>query len=183
MPVIRVPVESSLATAAVNVWHFNVGAVSPVTDAQAAVDALEDFYDSIKAYLVAGTLTIGGRVVTVDQDPNSVVATTSRSLATTGTQTEALSVAAVLKHITPFIGPRYRGRTFLGPVDSNVLNADGRTLSTTIRNTMISNAVTHLLTNLSLADLVVYSRKFNTPNVVTGFGMDTTAGTQRRRMR
>lgn len=183
MSIIRVAVESSLATEAVNVWHFEIADVAPVTEAQGAVDALEDFYDAIKTYLVAGVLTIGDRVVTVDQTPNTVIAATSRSVTTSGATTTALSVAPVLKLITPFVGPRYRGRVFLGPVEDAFLNSDGRTLGNTPRTLAISSAVTHLLTNLTTADLVVYSRKFNTAQTVTGFGMDTIAGTQRRRMR
>jgi hypothetical protein len=181
--VIRVTVESSLATESVNVFHFEIADVSPVTEAQAAVDALEDYYDSIKNLLVAGTLTIGSRVVTVDQTPNSVIAAVSRTVVTTGTATEGLALAAVLSWSTGLIGPRYRGRNYLGPLGGVVISSDGRTLDGTSRNTLISNAATHLITGLTAADLVVYSRKFNTSQTITGVGMDTVAGVQRRRMR
>lgn len=183
MSVIRVTAESSLATESVNVWHFEIPDVAPVTEAQACVDALEDFYDAVKGQLFAGSITIGDRVVTVDQVPNTVIAVTSRTVVTTGTAPEALQCAAVLKLITGLVGPRYRGRAYLGPIDVTVLASDGRTLSTTQRNLFISSAATHLLTNLTAADLVVYSRKFNTSQAVTGVGMDTIAGTQRGRLR
>lgn len=183
MPVIRVTAESSLATAAVNVFHFEIAGVSPVTEAQGAVDALEDYYTAIKGLLVAGTITIGDRVVTVDQTPNTVVASISRQVITTGTGTEALAASAVLSLSTGLVGPRYRGRVFHGPLAGAVLTTDGRTLDSTHRTTFISSAATELLTNLTTADLVVYSRKFNTAEVVTGIGMDVIAGIQRRRMR
>lgn len=183
MSIIRVNVESSLATEAVNVFHFEIPDVAPVTEAQAAVDALEDFYDAIKSLLVAGTLTIGRRVITVDSTPGSVIAATSKTVVTTGTATEALALAAVLSTSTGLIGPRYRGRAYLGPLGGVVLSTDGRTLDNTSRNTMINAAALHLLTNLTAADFVVYSRKFNTAQPVTGVGMDTVAGVQRRRMR
>ena len=183
MSIARVTVESSLATAAVNVYHFELADVAPVTEAQAAVDALEDFYDAIKSHLVAGTLTIGRRIITVDTEPGAVIAATSRTVVTTGTTTEALAMAAVLSWSTGFVGPRYRGRNFLGPVAGAVIGTDGRTLDNTIRNAIISAAASNLITGLTAADLVVYSRKFNTAQSVTGVGMDTVAGVQRRRMR
>jgi hypothetical protein len=181
--VIRVTAESSLATESVNVFHFEIADVTPVTEAQAAVDALEDFYDAVKSLLVAGTLTIGSRVVTVDQTPNSVIAATSRTVVTTGTATEGLALAAVLSWSTGLIGPRYRGRNYLGPLAGSVITTDGRTLNGTDRTTFISAAATHLITGLTAADLVVYSRKFNTAQTINGVGMDTVAGVQRRRMR
>jgi hypothetical protein len=165
------------------VWHFEIADVSPVTEAQAAVDALTAFYESVKSLLVAGTITIGDRVVTVDQTPNSVIAATSDQVVTTGTATEGLALAAVLSLSTGLVGPRYRGRAYLGPLGGSVVTTDGRTLDNTHRNTFISNAATELLTNLTAADLVVYSRLHNTAQAVTGIGMDTIAGIQRRRMR
>ena len=122
-------------------------------------------------------------MVTVDQTPNTVISATSRQVVTTGTGTEGLALSAVLSLSSGLVGPRYRGRAYLGPIAGAVLDADGRTINSTHRTTFISSAATELLTNLTAADLVVYSRKFNTAAVVTGVGMDVIAGIQRRRMR
>lgn len=182
MSVIRVPVESSLATEAVNIYHFEIPDVAPVTEAQEAVDALQDFYEAVKGTLTAGTLTIGRRVTTVDQNPNAVIAATARTVVCTGTGTEGLAVSAVLSWSTGLVGPRYRGRNYLGPIAGAVLTTDGRTLDNTLRQAYIDQAELYLITGLTNANLVVYSRKFNTSQPVINANMASVAGIQRRRM-
>ncbi len=89
-------------------------------------------------------------------------------------------VAVVASHQTAFIGPRYRGRTYLGPVGVNIIQ-DG-TILTSARSSIVAEANV-LRTNLQTdgTPLVVWSRTGGFMTPVTGTNVGPTFDTQRSR--
>lgn len=183
MPVIvRVTAESSLATESVNVWHFRLPDVSRVAEADEVVDKLDTFYTALNTIMTAATWTIGRRVTTVDLNPNQVVGATSETSTSSASGTTSVAMAAVLHFSGANIGPRYRGRVYLGPMAPSVLNSDGRTIASSARSTITTAATTLMGVGALGTQLVVWSRKFNTATTVTTIGVTDVAGVQRRRL-
>lgn len=180
--IIRIPVEGNIGTRSVNVWHWLIPMSSPVTEAGAAVTALAAFYNAIKANLFAQTFTIGNRIVTVDQATNTQVFAAPLTVVTTGATTAPLSTAVVASLKSTNVGPRYRGRVYLGPVTPSVINGDGRTINAGITSTWNTALTTLVGTVASGIQLVIYSRKFNTSIPVIGANVSPIAGVMRKRL-
>lgn len=180
--IIQVTAESNIATQSVNVWHARIPNVAPVTEANAFIAALDTFYTALTNLLTSSTWTIGSRVTTVDQSPNEILGTTSQTSPGVGAGTSTLAIAAVLHMSGGFVGPRYRGRKYIGPLVDSALNSDGRTITTSANNTITSAAATLLAGGGSNYDLVIWSRKFLTATDVASVGVTTVAGIQRRRL-
>jgi hypothetical protein len=180
--VIRVSVESNLATGSVNVWHWIIPNSSPVTESNNAVNALDTFYTALGSVLGAQTFTIGSRVVTVDQNPNLIIGATSQTATTSGTGYSVLSACAVVRLSSSIVGGGHRGRVYLGPLANNVLNSNGRELTTAIANTITSAAATLMGTTTGGIQLAVWSRTTRVATAVTGVAVPTGLGTQRRRL-
>ena len=180
--VVRIPVESSLATLSVNVWHYRITNASPVTEVSEAIDQLDTFYTAIAGVLQTQTLTIGLRCVTEDQVPNIIINGGIETSTGTGAGTGILAAAAVLSLSSGIVGGAHRGRKYLGPLDSAAMQSDGRSLNATDKSTILT-AATALLTPTASGSVVgVWSRKNSSFTVATGVAVANLLGIQRRRM-
>lgn len=183
MPVvIRVSCESSLALGATNVWHAQIPDSARVTEANAFVNALDAFYTAIASLLVAGTIQIGNRVTTASLDPNQVIGATAQIAATTGVVSSAVQAAIVCSLQGTNIGPRYRGRIYLGPLDDSAIQSDGFSVNTGAQTTIATALSTLRTSGGSNYTLGIYSRKYNTFEPMTLGAVRGTIGTQRRRV-
>lgn len=180
--VVRITCESSLATAAINVWHYRITNASPTTEVGEALVALDTFYTAIAGVLSNQTISIGTRCVTEDQTPNLLIFPTTQSAAGTGGAPGALALAAVLSISSNIVGGSHRGRKYLGPIDASALQSDGRTLTAGDRTTIIAAAANLLVPTASGSVLGVWSRKNSTFTTATGVTVGVIAGLQRRRM-
>mgnify|MGYP001084417985 CR=1 FL=1 len=180
--VVRIPVESNIATASVNVWHYRIPNVSPVAEVNEAVVQLDTFYTAIASLLQAGTWTIGSRCVTEDQTPNVIINATTGSVTTSGTAGEILSACAVLAIRSNVVGGSRRGRKYLGPLDAGVVDADGRTVGASDRTTINTAAAALLSATASGAEMGIWSRQLSVFTLATGVGTGARVGTQRRRL-
>lgn len=181
--IVRIPVESSLATGCTNVWHYSIPNSSPTSEVSEAIDQLDTFYTAIAGSLFVQTFTIGQRCVTVDQTPNLVIPGTSEQATGTGTGVTTLAACAVLGLGSNIVGGSHRGRIYLGPLDDAAVSSNGRELDSTNRTTILTAAAALLSATASGAFVVVWSRKNLTATPVTGVSVATTIGTQRRRLR
>lgn len=181
--IVRIPVESSLATGAVNIWHYSIPNVSPVTEVGEAIVQLDTFYTAIAGSLTPATLTIGSRCVTVDQATNVIIPATTQTATMTGTGASVLSACAVLSLGSLVVGGTHRGRVYLGPLDTSAVATNAREVNSTDRGTILTAAAALLTPTASDAKVVVYSRKNNSSTNVTGVSMSTQLGTQRRRLK
>lgn len=179
--VIRISAESSLATGAVNVWHYRITNASPVTEASEAVAQLDTFYTAIAGMLTAQTFTIGRRIVTEDQTPNLIVAGTSQQATGTGASEAFYAAAAVLSISSGIVGGTHRGRKYIGVLD-NAAVTTGRLLTIADRNTLIAAAANLLFPTASGSQLGIWSRKNSTFTLATGMDVATVLGSQRRRL-
>lgn len=180
--VIRVTAESNIATGAVNIWHWIIPNSSPLTEAQNAVNALGTFYTAIAGVLQAGTIAIGQRVVTEDQTPNLIISPTVVNVATSGGGQSPLQCAIVLRRYSNVVGGAHRGRVYLGPVDTAAIQANGRQVSTADSTTINTAAATLMGTTTGGIQLATWSRKNRTATPITGVGVTSLLGTQRRRL-
>jgi hypothetical protein len=180
--VVRIPAESNISTGAVNIWHWIVPNSSLLTEVQNAVTALGTFYSAIAGVLQAGTITIGARCVTVDQNPNLIVSPTVSNVATTGGGQSPLQCAVVLRLFSNVVGGSHRGRVYLGPLDTAAIQANGRLVSAADTTTINAAAATLMGTTTGGIQLAVWSRKNRVAQAVTGVGVTSLIGTQRRRL-
>lgn len=180
--IVRVPVESSLATGSVNVWHWEIPNSAPITEVGEVTAALDTFYTAIAGVLFVQTFTIGTRCVTVDQNPNVIIPANTGSATATGVGVSVLSAAAVLSLGSYVVGGTHRGRVYLGPLDQGAVQSNGRQLGTSEQSTINSAAGALLTPTASGCRLVVWSRKNNTATVVTSVSTALQLGTQRRRL-
>ena len=180
--VVRIPVESSLGTQVVNVWHYRITNSSPITEVSEAIDQLDTFYTAIAGVLQVQTFNIGMRCVTEDQVPNVIIPAQSEVAAGTGSGSGLLAASAVLGLTSAIVGGAHRGRKYLGALDSTAVQSDGRSLNATDRTTILT-AATSLLTPTASGSVVgVWSRKNSAFTVATGVTVGVFAGIQRRRM-
>lgn len=180
--VVRVSAESSLATGSVNVWHWIIPNSSPATETSGIVSALDTFYTAIAGVLAAQTFTIGERVVTVDQNPNLIIAATTQQATGTGVGSSQLSSCYVLQLRSNVVGGSHRGRVYLGPLDTAAIQADGRTPTVVDQNTVVSAAATLMAFTTNGVQLAVWSRKNLVAQPVTGVSVRSVIGVQRRRL-
>lgn len=180
--VIRVPVESSLSTQAVNVWHWIIPNSSPLTEASGICTALDTFYTAIAGVLGATTFTIGTRVVTVDQTPNLVIPAVTQSAVGTGPGFSMLASCAVLQLGSNVVGGSHRGRVYLGPLDSSAVDSTGRQIASADQSTITAAAATLMAFTTNGVQLAVWSRKNLVATPVTGVSTRNIVGIQRRRL-
>jgi len=180
--VVRIPVESSLATGSVNVWHYRIQNAAPATEVSEAIDQLDTFYTAIAGLLAAQTFTIGSRCVTEDQTPNLIINGAVETATGTGSSTTLLAGAAVLSIFSGIVGGTHRGRKYLGPLDSAAMQADGRSLNATDRSTLNAAAGALLSPTASGSVMGIWSRKNEVFTLATGVSTAALIGIQRRRM-
>ena len=182
MSVIRFSSEFSGAYQAVNVWHFLTPTPATTTHANEAIDAVDAFFSSFPTYMRAGTWTHGNRVVTVDNEPNFVVAATPETTTTTGSSPAPNQVAAGITWQTDFIGKSYRGRSYIGPLSLLGLETDGQTIKTAFQVALETAATTLMAPLASGTQLCVWSPTGQFGNLVTSRVVRSGYRTQRRRL-
>lgn len=181
--VIRIDAISSLSTKAENSWFWQIpGAGSQAAEIATCISALDTFYEAIKHLLVAGTISIGDRVVTVDQDPNQELAATPASVATTGTPAAVLSAAMVVSLRGANIGGRYRGRKFLGPLDEDLVASDGANWDPAAVAAVSSALTTLVGTSANSVQLGTWSKTYSIFTAATASAVRGAIKTQRRRL-
>lgn len=180
--VLEVTCSGTVAQGAVNVWHAQVPNSNLATEVSAVLTALDTFYEAVKQHLQMGTITSGSRMVTVDQNPNLEIPRTPLTCASTGVGQEVLTACVVCSHKAQALGGRYRGRQYIGPLDTGVVNTDGRTLQTTPANDFSSALATLFGTTAAGIAFGTWSRKYNSFSASTVTEVRGTIGTQRRRL-
>ena len=180
--VIRISAEGDIATGAVNVFHSLIPNSAPVTEANNAIGALNTMYGTLATWLQMGQITIGKRVVTVDQNPDLVIGATSQIVASTGASFDPLNCAAVISWGTQVVGGSRRGRTYLGPLEAGGVSSDGRTIASAMRTAILSAATAMAGTTTGGIQFGIWSRKLQTFTAVNSITVNPLVGTQRRRL-
>lgn len=178
--ILRVPVlvQSSGRRPSYNIWHMNSPS-STLADAQAAVDALRDFYTTAATlYQNTTTITIGNNVVEITAVPQTIWPVVNRTVVgTTAGSAAPYQLANVLSLRTAFAGKSRRGRAYLGPI------ADA-SITGSVLNAPVMTAIGNAATTLIATGLVrVWSEKLLLATAVTGYLSNNTLETQRRRAR
>lgn len=141
MTVFRMAVEQTLngmPDKAVNIWHFRAGtaisqAGSPVDEAAftGAVNAIHGFYQAISnqgthpmTLLANGVTSIATAAINVETKDAHNVSWAPITVGDAGPKMP-FSASLVLNWYSSQATRRGRGRTFLGPLHSGILNADG----------------------------------------------------------
>jgi len=181
--VVRVAAESSLASGAVNVWHYRIPNIDLDDEVGEVLDAIKAFYDALATWLVTQTWTIGERVVTVDLNPNQIAASAARTSTSSGTGEEGLSLAGVLQLKTYTVGGSFRGRKYIGPLEDGVVATGGRQIGSTTRAAIISAATSLLTPTAAGCQLVIWSKTLEQATTVAGVSCASVLGSVRRRLR
>lgn|SRR5215471_1031873 len=181
--VIRITAEGSNGGVPdVNVFHWRIPNSAPATEVGGIATALSTFYNAIKAYLNAGTITIGSRVVSVDQTPNFVVPITPLTVATTGGANVTAGTCIVCSWQTGLVGRSFRGRNYLGPISTtNGTAQDGHHANATAVVAFQTAADTLRAVTTNGVSFVIWSKVVNGSTNVTGAVVQSILGTQRRR--
>ena len=182
--VIRITAEGSIPQDAVNVFHFRIpGAGSQATEVIAAITAVQDFYEAVDAYLRMGTITIGARVVTVDQTPNQIIPATPASVISTGSTPTTLSASVVCSYRGVNLGARYRGRIYLGPIELDQQSTDGATWDNTFIGVVSAAWADLIEVSANSIEFGVWSKRYNAFTPAVASSVSTAIGTQRRRLK
>jgi hypothetical protein len=191
MPLIQVrnritsPNHNKLSGPAYNVMHVFAPTGYTIADVQAALADMATFYTALAAYYRSGaTITVGERVLDVDQSPDVIVGTTPVNVTNaSGPSSLPPEVAAVVSWRTNLTGARYRGRTYIGPLAVAAIATGGEFFSTFV--TTLQTAANTLLANLNAntppTPFQIRSRKFGTATSVLAAVVDDEPDTQRRR--
>lgn len=180
--VIRFSAESSLATKSVNVWHYRIPGANSVSETEAAMNAVDNFYEAVKTFLSAGLITIGPTAQTVDFESNIyITAGAPETVTTTGTPTGVLALAMVINFRSAFVGPDRRGRVYLGPLDEDLIT-DGRTIDPGAIATAQTAVNALIADTTSGIELGVWSRAKQAFTPYTTATVRPLVGIQRRRL-
>jgi hypothetical protein len=151
--IFRVPVNVSFVGAGspgANIWHIRTtGGIGAVETAQgnALIGYIRQFYNSCQAYLPTTNTYTLGTVTDVATGRELSLSWSSLSGLGTGNAPQALAVVVTWK--TTIAARRGRGRTFLGPLATTVMQSDGTMVDAT-RTAILGHANT--LISSSLAD-------------------------------
>jgi hypothetical protein len=175
---------ASLSGKAINVCHYSANNTATITDHQTVVTKLKDFYTSCAGIFPNNlSITVGTRVIALKTVPEIVPVTPASVALTSNASNEPAQLALCVAWRTLKAGPRYRGRTFLGPLYLGAMATNGAVVPAQI--TAVNNAATTLLAAVQGigADwgLVVYSRKFNTSEFIVGGATNSRVDILRRR--
>lgn len=179
--VVAIPVESNLATESVNVWHWRIPETSSGTEVNTCINALDTFYTAVGSIFTAQTFTIGSRVVTVDLEPNRIIAGTVQTAASGTASIAPLSLAIVCSLLTSTVGGSFRGRKYLGPVGNSAVHTDGRTFTSSTVSTVQGALNTLIATSTGGVELGIWSRTREVFTPVETGVVRSLIGTQRRR--
>jgi hypothetical protein len=171
-------------TTAYNIWHFNMSDPFDVPQITAIGSGLVAYYQSLKALFASGsTITVGEKFLYLGTVPPVYVSYVPVSFASTGSSRNAANVAAVSSWRTASAGRSYRGRTYLGPLETTALDTNTGLLAAgvvagikTAGEALIAAGVT------TSTNLVIYSRKLNSAATVIAAQVDTRPDSQRRRL-
>jgi hypothetical protein len=180
--VVEIRASHSFATQAVNVWHWRIPESNAVTEVNAAITALDAFYEAIKARIQAGTITVEGLARTVDQNPNEYIGGSGLTTTTTGATGGLLSASVVLSLKSNFVGGSRRGRKYLGPLYAAGIQADGRSVASSVATDVVNAATTLIGTTTSGIEFGVWSRQEEVFTPITTVAVNPIVGTQRRRL-
>lgn len=181
--VIEVRASSSLASEAVNVWHWRIPEANALTELTGIIGALDAFYEAIKAEIQVSTITVEGLARTVDKNPNTYIGGSGLTTTATGVAGNNLASSAVLALKSNTVGGSRRGRKYIGPLDANSVDATGRQVATATITAIVNAATTLMGFTTNGVELGVWSRKFSVFTPVTTVGVSSQLGTQRRRLR
>lgn len=170
----------------VNIFHVLCTSDNNDTVAAALPSIFQDFYDAWAGYMQPGTSwVLFDRILDLETTPPTIYTEAQKTSAPSGSTTALPSqLSAVLSWRTPQAGPAYRGRTYLGPLNTSA-NADGGIASA--MNSAIKSAGDQLIADvagivsLNPASLVVYSRAHNRATDIVGCDTQVRFRTQRRR--
>ena len=171
----------------VNTFHFTCDDTPSIL--QGAIDKYRDFYTAIAAmYVSAAVITVGSRVISFDPEdvsvPGQIYTVIPRAVAGTGgSSAMAAQVAMCVSWHTAFAGKSFRGRSYLGPFATSVLNsATGLFTSALVTSTTVAaNALLTGLQSVSVSPLL-FSRKNAATQVLINATIDNTPDTQRGRI-
>lgn len=136
MTIWRVPVVCTwpgIGSPGVNVWHVrcNSGLGADATELQSAVDSIHTFYDAIGPSAAAPGTPLRASIAftlgqVVEVDSQTAGAPTWSTLTVGGAMGSTADVLQLcLSWKTTIAARRGRGRTFIGPLNSNVVTTDG----------------------------------------------------------
>lgn len=165
-----------------NIYHFKV-LTTAATAASGAVSALTTFYNSIKInYGTTTSVSVGYRVLDRSAVPWTFLAPTPTTTVGTGSLTNApAQLAMTISWRTAAVGRSYRGRTFLGPLNNQSLNAAVWSVTSVNGVQTAANALVATSTASSDYKLCVFSHKHNTLEPVISAGVTTAIRTLRSR--
>lgn len=188
--IVELPMDSNVTRdKAVNVWHFEVTDFS-VGILGAVTAAVRQFYDDCGALLASDINEAAVRMKHYrmsDPEPRTPVRDTVENIGSVGTGNTAHELAAVLSFRAAFasgVNPaRRRGRIFLGPLSSTVIDSGTGLLTTGTLTVMAAAATTLVTASLAAVDWswVVYSQAANQMNAVLQGHVDNAPDVQRRR--
>jgi hypothetical protein len=173
---------------AVNVFHILHGTTRPAAgDWTAFANAFKTFYGAIALYGM-GTYTIAQRVLYYPHTggPAEIAPVNSQTQAMTGSTAVPTQLAAVISWRTLLAGPRYRGRSYIGPLSqggcpssflagafTTALAGAGATLISSIASTAGAGNGLAVHSHAPSADEIL--------TLITSCAVDSKADTQRRR--
>lgn len=172
-----------------NIMHVSTSDGAEQATVNGVAGLLETFYTDIAGQMPAGTIwQPAERVTSVSEPPTIYTPATPPAPVpgNPGSGAAAPQLAACVSWRTSKAGSRYRGRTYLGPMASGTMDANGK--FTAAVAAVLQSAAAALLTGIPALDigggaafLGVYSRKYATIETITGVVVNTTVDTQRRR--
>lgn len=134
MAIFRIPVEitgGTLPSPAINVWHARAETLGDIAGVgispyDGPLGALFDFYTVMKSMIPAGmTITIPSQFTDVDTQEEASADSTIPAITSTGTGSAPPGLAVTVSWKTSIAARRARGRTFVGPLCTAVLQSDG----------------------------------------------------------
>jgi len=151
MSVFRVPINVSFAGAGspgANIWHIRTVSGpggSELTQAQSMITVIRTFYNNLQSYFPTTALITLGTVTDISDGREIVPSFTQIAGLGTGSAPQALAVVVTWK--TSIAARRGRGRTFVGPLSTAVMQSDGtivdatRTAFQTAANSLVSSSL------------------------------------------
>lgn len=170
MPTVRIPINLSWSGATgspgVNVWHGRITVVEgPTPDLEDLAEWLETFYTSMASAYPTGTLIqFLGEAQGVGDDEGNTYLADPWSVSGSGAGGFLPPATQMFVNWRALTGGRSgRGRTFIGPLQAGVAQADGT--PTTAYRDALANAASALIESSDSFDngaLGIYSRTQNT---------------------
>lgn len=169
-----------------NIFHVFCMPADDDTVAAALPSIFQTFYDAWNGYMQTGTTwTLFDRMVDIAVEPNKIYNEAQKTVAAPGSTTALPSqLALVLSWRSDLAGPRYRGRTYLGPFNTSA-NADGGIAATL--NSAAQDAGDQLISDIasiagtSQQPYLAINSRFTNPTPITGCTVQVRFRTQRRR--